>query len=215
MNAARKAILERIRIALGERRGDDTPHPALAGRPYRTQDTRSPRDRLDLFAERLREYKAAVFEIAPDALARTIAECCATFHVGRLVVAPGVPESWLPGGSVEILRDDAGLSNPQLESSQGVLTGCAIAIAETGTIILDAGPDQGRRVVTLLPDVHLCVVREDQIVGLVAEAVAGTRGSATRPQTWISGPSATSDIELNRVEGVHGPRTLVVIVVTS
>ncbi len=116
-----------------------------------------------------------------------------------------------------MLRDHS-LTNEQLNDSDGVITGCALGIAQTGTIVLDGGPGQGRRALTLLPDYHLCVIREDQIVGIVPEAVAVLAGSAgvpDRPQTWISGPSATSDIELNRVEGVHGPRTLEVLVVAD
>jgi L-lactate dehydrogenase complex protein LldG len=103
------------------------------------------------------------------------------------------------------------LTNAQLDAADGVLTGAAVAIALTGTVVLDASPDQGRRVLTLLPDLHLCVVRADQIVGTVPEALA--RLDPTRPLTWISGPSATSDIELNRIEGVHGPRNLHILVV--
>ena len=124
----------------------------------------------------------------------------------------GIPAAWLTDlAAVEIVGDDPPLTHAQLDAIDGTLTGCAVAIAETGTIILDGGSGQGRRVLSLLPDVHVCVVGSDQIAGSVPEAVA--RLDATRPQTWISGPSATSDIELQRVEGVHGPRRLVVLIV--
>ena len=137
--------------------------------------------------------------------------------VERLVVPPLLPEGWIPDG-IETLSDATRLrlTDEELDASDGTLTGCALGIAQTGTIVLDAGSAQGRRALTLLPDYHLCVVREEQIVGLVPEAFArleATVKNEGRAITFISGPSATSDIELNRVEGVHGPRTLEVLIV--
>jgi L-lactate dehydrogenase complex protein LldG len=132
------------------------------------------------------------------------------------MIAPeGMPESWRPSG-VELVADDH-LSAHDLDSLDGALTGCALAIAETGVIVLDGGPAQGRRALTLVPDYHLCVVSEDQIVDLVPEAVERLEAAvrAGRPLTFVAGPSATSDIELNRVEGVHGPRTLDVVLVSA
>jgi L-lactate dehydrogenase complex protein LldG len=168
--------------------------------------------------ERVTEYKALVRRVAPGDLPRTIAEACSARGVARLVVPADLPEGWAPSG-VTLLRDgEPALTNDQIEHSDGVLTACALGIAQTGTVVLDSGPGQGRRALTLLPDYHLCVIFEDQVVGLVPEAVARLHDAAAspdRPITLISGPSATSDIELNRVEGVHGPRTLEVIVVAG
>ena len=120
------------------------------------------------------------------------------------------------GPGVELV-EDAALSVQQLDGLDGALTGCAVAIAEVGAFVLDAGAAQGRRALVLVPDLHICVVREDQVVGLVPEAVGVLEEAvrAGRPLTFVAGPSATSDIELDRVEGVHGPRVLHVVVAAS
>jgi L-lactate dehydrogenase complex protein LldG len=190
--SAREEILQRIRDARV------TPAPPVV-RGYLRQGPGG----VELFAERVADYRAVVHVVSdvPEALERL---------AGKRIVAPaGVPEEWLVDG-VTWLREP--LSIEELDGADGVLTGCAVAIADTGTIVLDGGEAQGRRALTLLPDYHLCVVRADQIAGSVPEALA--RLEPTRPLTFISGPSATSDIELNRVEGVHGPRTLEVLIVT-
>lgn len=157
---------------------------------------------LELLIERLEDYKAVVHRGA--SVSTIISEILAS---GTVVVPPGLPREWIPEG-VEVLVDD-GLDAQRIAATDGVVTAAAVAVVETGTIVLDASPDQGRRIISLLPDLHICVLRPDQVVASVPEAVA--RLDPTRPLTWISGPSATSDIELNRVEGVHGPRNLHVI----
>ncbi|MCA1848041.1 MAG: lactate utilization protein C, partial [Actinobacteria bacterium] len=160
---------------------------------------------------------ATVRRVQADELAGAIEEALRRRGVKRLVVLPYLPREWIPEG-VDTLRDAARprLTKEELDGSDGVLTGCAVGIAQTGTIVLDSGRAQVRRALTLLPDYHLCVVREDQIVGLVPEAFAEFEVAVKnegRAITFISGPSATSDIELDRVEGVHGPRTLEVLIV--
>ncbi|MFN8195409.1 MAG: LUD domain-containing protein [Nocardioidaceae bacterium] len=160
---------------------------------------------LDLFVERVEDYRATVTRCTADEVARHLA---AEAQGGTLVVPPGLP--WpVPGAVV----DDPGhpLSAAELDRLDGVVTAAAVGIALTGTIVLDHRPDQGRRALSLVPDLHVCVVRADQVVATVPEAVG--RLDPRRPQTWVSGPSATSDIELSRVEGVHGPRTLRVLLV--
>jgi L-lactate dehydrogenase complex protein LldG len=129
----------------------------------------------------------------------------------RIAVPEGVEARWLIQADVDQVYDAPPLSYSQLDELDGVITGCAVAIAVTGTIVLDAGEGQGRRVLSLLPDYHLCVVKRFQIVGTVPEAMA--KLDPRRPLTWVSGPSATSDIELERVEGVHGPRNLEVVII--
>jgi L-lactate dehydrogenase complex protein LldG len=198
VSAARDEVLARIRLALSDR-----PAPAPVPRSYRHAGD-LPRDALlDLFVDRLVDYKAAVRRCPPAQLVDTLVSALA----GRaaVVVPPGL--AWeLPGAVI-----DEGLTAAELDRLDGVVTACAVAVAETGTIVLDASPDQGRRAITLIPDYHLCVVRADQVVQTVPEAVG--RLDPSRPLTWISGPSATSDIELQRVEGVHGPRNLEVVLV--
>jgi len=211
---ARGEILGRVRAALADVPASERPEAVPVARAYRTADP-SPREALvEQFVERVREYKAVVRRVAAAELAGAIAGSCAARGVRRLAVPADLPAGWAPDG-VALVREP-GLTVDQIEACDGVLTACALGVAQTGTIVLDSGPGQGRRVLTLLPDYHLCVVGEDQVVGLVPEAVArlqSVAGSPGRPVTFISGPSATSDIELSRVEGVHGPRTLEVLVV--
>jgi len=213
-NTARREILQRIRAALRDVNPEETPQQVLVDRTYRqTSDTPSA-TLIEQFAERVAEYKATVHRVPAADLAATIAAACQRRGVHQLVIPTDLPATWQPPG-IELLPDQA-LSYAQLDSSGGVLTGCALGIAQTGTIVLDGGAYQGRRAISLLPDYHLCVVEARQIVGLVPEAVTALAPAVReerRPVTLISGPSATSDIELNRVEGVHGPRTLEVFIV--
>lgn len=210
--SAREEVLGRIRTALGESRG----RAPDVGRRYRTagaDDTLAREDVLAELVDRLVDYRATVHRCSPTDLAATVARAAA--GLTSLVVPPGLDDSWLtrlPGELTRLLDDDP-LSVDQLDTAGGVLTGCALAIARTGTIVLDAGPGQGRRALTLVPDWHLCVVAADQVVPGVPDGIA--RLDPRRPLTFVSGPSATSDIELQRVEGVHGPRTLVVVLVES
>jgi L-lactate dehydrogenase complex protein LldG len=219
MNAgtnARDAVLARIRRALADVPAGVEPDADVPiARDYRMADDAPRATLIEHLADRLREYRATVHRVESEAdLPRTIASVLSARGVVSMAVPADIPDAWIPPG-VDAVRDDpaGSISHARLDRVDGVLTGCSLAIAQTGTIVLDGGPTQGRRVLSLLPDYHLCVVRDDQVVGLVPEAVARLRDRATRPQTWISGPSATSDIELNRVEGVHGPRTLVVLLV--
>ncbi|WP_103501592.1 LUD domain-containing protein [Streptomyces sp. SM14] len=212
----REAVLGRIRAALGATApGTDGAAETVASvevpRHYR-RDHAGP-DPVGLFAERVADYRATVVRTADPA--RAVAAALRRRGVRSLVVPDGLPEELLAhvddgAGAPTLLRDSPPLTVDALDAADGVLTVVATAIAVTGTLVLDAGPGQGRRALTLLPDYHLCVVRADQIVGDVPEALAGL--GPTAPLTLVSGPSATSDIELRRVEGVHGPRTLDVVI---
>ena len=216
MASARETILWRIRHATRDVPESERPEDVAVERGYRHEDEASREEIVERFAENVAEYEATVRRVSTDQLPGAIEDILARRSVKRLVIPPYLPKEWVPEG-IEALRDAARprLTNEELDTSDGVLTGCALGIAQTGTIVLDSGRAQGRRALTLLPDYHLCVVREDQIVGLVPEAfvkLEETVKSEGRAVTFISGPSATSDIELDRVEGVHGPRTLEVLI---
>ena len=197
MSDARDEILARVRSALAGTTASPDPvasPPGVASGP----------GTLDLFCERGADYRAVVERCSPDEAAARVA---AALPEGDVVVPEGLSVE-VPGARV-----DDGLSATDLDAVAAVVTDCRVAVAETGTIVLDHGPGQGRRAISLVPDVHVCVVRADQVVPDVPDALAVL--DAGRPQTWVSGPSATSDIELDRVEGVHGPRTLHVVVVET
>jgi L-lactate dehydrogenase complex protein LldG len=215
VSGARDEILARVRSALADVPAAEEAGDVPVARDYRRGDERSVPELLDLLQERLRDYHAEVRRVALDGVGAAVGDVCGALGLSRLVVAAGVPDNWRPDG-VEMVADESGLSAAALDALDGALTGCAAAIAETGTLILDGQPLSGRRVITLIPDHHICVVSADQVVGQVPEALArlapGVRERRT-PVTLISGPSATSDIELSRVEGVHGPRRLVVVIV--
>lgn len=197
MSGARDEILTRIRSALGA----DRPRVDVRREYRRAGD---PEGRLELFTHRLEDYRASVHRTTPEAVERVLTDLLAA--AGRVVVPSGLP--WKLAATV-----DSGLSHVELDGFDTVVTTCAAAAAETGTIVLDTGPGQGRRAVSLIPDRHICVVRDDQVVSSVPELIA--RLDPRRPLTFVSGPSATSDIELQRVEGVHGPRTLIVVLVAE
>ncbi|MFP5282205.1 MAG: lactate utilization protein C [Actinomycetes bacterium] len=185
------------------------------GREYRGAEPREGVDLVELLTDRLVDYRARVRTTTAAELPRTLAAALAEQGVRRLVAPPALPHPWLAEAGVEVVTDgsERRLTVAELDGFDGVLTGCAVAIAETGTLVLDGSEDQGRRGLTLVPDYHLCVVPEAVIVADVPHALV--RLGPTRPLTFISGPSATSDIELNRVEGVHGPRTLEVVLVVE
>ncbi|HEY0416714.1 MAG TPA: LUD domain-containing protein [Gaiellaceae bacterium] len=204
----REAMLARVRASLGAG-GIVAPVP----REYRRTGGRSPAERVALFCERVEDYRARVVRVGAGGVADAVAAVAAGL---RLCVPDGVPDAWVPPVLTRV-RDEA-LTAPELDRLDGVLTGCTVAIAETGTVVLTSAPDEGRRALTLVPDLHVVVVSEHSVVETVPEAieaVARVVRDERRPVTFVSGPSATSDIELDRVEGVHGPRRLVVIVVAD
>jgi L-lactate dehydrogenase complex protein LldG len=204
VSAAREEVLARIRAALADR-------PDFVAQSHKVEPEPAARHGLvERFAERTADYRARV-ELTADPAAAAAAALAGM----RVAIAPDLPTAVRPPG-VDLIEDH-GLAPTELDTLDAALTTCAAACAETGTIALDGGPGQGRRALTLVPDVHVCVVRADQIVETVPELIAALAGAARegRPIVLVSGPSATSDIELNRVEGVHGPRTLVVLIATG
>lgn len=210
LSDARSVVLERIRTATAGAA------PEAVVRTYRQSGSRDHAERVALFCERVGDYRAEVLRVSPADVREALAEAAAKAGASRLAVPRGLPTEWRPDG-VELVEDD-GLTPQELDAVDGVITGSTVAVAETGTIVLSGAPDEGRRALSLLPDLHLCLVRAESIVELVPEAVellAPLVRNERRPLTLVSGPSATSDIELKRVEGVHGPRRLVVVVVGS
>lgn len=216
MTGSRDEILRRIRSAL-----DGTPRGQAPGEVPITRDyldvhaDRTPYESAELLAAHLADYRAQVHRTDAAGLAGTIARLLAEHGTRSAIAPPGVPAGWLAQvRGVAWVSAGREVTARELDAVDSVVTGCALAIAETGTIVLDGGADQGRRRITLVPDHHVCVVRApDQVVDSVPQALP--RLDPTRPLTWISGPSATSDIELDRVEGVHGPRALDVVIVAE
>lgn len=206
--SAREVVLGRVTAALagGERRVE-VPWTYAAGADVA--------DVPALFVERVEDYRAVVTRTDAAGVAAAVATALGAAE--SVVVPAGLPGAWSAGATARIVVDDGTLTPADLDRLDAVVTAAAVGIATTGTIVLDHGPDQGRRALSLVPDLHVCVVREDQVVGDVPQAVARLADpvGAGRPLTWISGPSATSDIELERVEGVHGPRTLHVVLVAG
>ena len=201
---AREAVLARVRAALRDVPGEETPADVAVDRPAPAPATA---EQVDLFAERVADYRATVVRCTTAELPDRLAEALAGFR--RVLVPADLPAALRPDGAVL----DEQLPVAELDAVDAVLTTAALGVAETGTVVLDHGPGQGRRAATLVPDVHVCVVHAEQVVPDVPAAVA--RLDPTRPLTWVSGPSATSDIELDRVEGVHGPRRLQVLLVSG
>ncbi|MDH6622272.1 L-lactate dehydrogenase complex protein LldG [Streptomyces sp. LBL] len=213
--SSRERILGRVRRALVDVPEDDTPYEQAVPRDYlREHGDLGVERTVDLLAENLADYRAIVHRCTAADLAATIAGMLAARGSKTVVVPTGLDPEWLAQAEADLIPDRATSTPYELDRIDSVVTACAVAIAETGTIVLDGGPDQGRRRITLVPDHHICVVRvPEQVVSSVPQAMP--RLVPSRPLTWISGPSATSDIELDRVEGVHGPRTLEVVLVSS
>ena len=210
--SAREDIMDRIASALR-----DAPETPVVPREYRRSSNMSAGQRLEQLVDRLEDYKANVFVVPAAEAPAKLAELLA--GSASIVVPHGLPQQWLSSltdeagmPAIEVDSPERRLTVAELDAVDAVVTAAATAVSETGTIMLDGSEDQGRRIISLVPDRHIALLLASDIVEVLPEAIA--RLEATRPQTWISGPSATSDIELERVEGVHGPRTLDVIILT-
>ena len=211
MSAGREEILARIRHSLRDVPSGERPQDVAVPRNYLTHE---PDGTVERFVERVTDYGASVRFAVDGEAALAVGEACRAAGVERIAVPHDLPAAWVPPGIESIA--DASLSADELDRIGAALTGCALAIADTGTLVFDCGPGQGRRALTLVPDVHVCVVEGAQVVDGVPSALrrlAPMLRNARRPVTFVSGPSATSDIEFSRVEGVHGPRRLELVVV--
>ncbi|WP_404373916.1 lactate utilization protein C [Kytococcus sedentarius] len=218
--SARSEILDRLRGALADVDGAPDPQVGHRTMPTTMQGAGLPAEGvLERFTEIVRDYRATVQPVTSADLPRAVADALQVAGCSSVVVPTGLDDRWLAEvrhGSMRVVAEQE-VDTAGLDGVDAVVTAAAVGIATTGTIVLDHGPDQGRRALSLVPDTHVCVVRAEQVVADVPQAVARLRpdAEAAQPQTWISGPSATSDIELERVEGVHGPRTLMVLLVTD
>ena len=218
MSEARAVILGRIAAALGDVPAAERPSDVAVARDYRRAPGEDaapvvPEDRVARFAERVRDYHAEVRRVPAGDVGAAVSAACRERGLAHVAVPPELPDDWRPDG-VRVTEDHA-LTARELDALDGAVTGCAVAIAETGTLVLDATERCGRRVLTLVPDHHICIVQAIQIADRVPEALAAVADAAVGrrlPVTLISGPSASSDIELERVEGVHGPRHLLVVI---
>jgi L-lactate dehydrogenase complex protein LldG len=207
--SAREEILERIRQRVDPRADVPDRDYAAIERRYQQAGTLSADRRIELLASRLGDYGVEVYRATLGVLPSVVADALAHRRKRRMLLAPDVPRDWLPDACV--FQADDGLGPAELDRSEGVLTGCTLAIALTGTIVLCHSHSEGRRTLTLVPDYHLCVIGTDQVVETVPEGIRRCRDLGAKLITTISGPSATADIEMTRVKGVHGPRTLDVI----
>ena len=209
--SAREEVLARVRRALADVPATEQLDAVDVPREYAEHD---PGGTYERFVERVSDYGAGVTVVGPDEVASAIDRVCRAADVHRVVVPADLPDEWLPTDVESVVDDGHGLEI--LDEIGAAVTGCAFAIAETGTLVFDSGAKQGRRALTLVPDFHLCVVEEvaviDGVVAAMRRLAPDLRGER-RPVTFVSGPSATSDIELSRVEGVHGPRRLEVVLV--
>lgn len=210
MKSAKEEMLAQIRRVLSGSAKANVPADAI-DRSYRQHGTLSVEDKLLLFEDRLRDYGCEVTGCSSDQIPSVVAQILAKRDKHELVLPAGIPQAWMPAGFS--FRIDEDISYHDLDQSEGVLTACALAIAETGTIVLRHSPSEGRRALSLIPDYHLCIVFAAQVVESVVEGFREMNHFSRMPITTISGPSATSDIEMIRVQGVHGPRTLDIILV--
>jgi L-lactate dehydrogenase complex protein LldG len=213
VNSGKDEIFERIHRARNNPSSDRANDYGAIVREYQRRCSLDAESRLNLFAERLNDYEVVVYRCSMVDLPATIAQALAARSKRRLLIPQDLPQEWLPQ-TFEFVRD-SGLTYEEIDRSEGVLTGCIVAVALTGTIMLRHSIGEGRRALTLIPDYHLCVVHTDQVVETVPEGIRKIGGFAGVPITTISGPSATADIEMTRIKGVHGPRVMDVILVTN
>ncbi len=212
--AAKAAIMQRLRTALAVNpiEAVEVPRNYISSGEHEAGSGPV----IEVFADALRDYKANVVQVKPEGVGEAIAQALGDLQ--RIVVPAGLPQEWVEAlEGREVITDTAEkpLSNNELDQVDAVVTASRCAVSHTGTIMLDGAADQGRRAITLVPDTHVVVVRAKDVYPTVPQAVAVLGQNPTRPTTWIAGPSATSDIELIRVDGVHGPRNLHVVIVES